>query len=155
MKSRRNPHTPLGVVGPRGRSSSEPRSPGQKAQKLRMPPPEADEDRGRLRRPPKERSPRRQLRDRRPVPRQRPWFVITKRTEVPSFFLSYVRLSRASPKADPSEDSQPTQQLEDPGHQQKTSQPRRQKSPLLARASGNAHLLGGHWHSADALGRDL
>ena len=115
LKSRRNPHTPLGVVGTRGRSSSEPRSPpGQKAQKLRMPPPEADEDKGRLRRPPKERSPRRQLRDRRPVPRQRPRFVITKRTEVPSFFLAYARLSRASPKADPSEDSQPTQQLEDP-----------------------------------------
>lgn len=63
---------------------------------------------------PKGAQPRRQLRDRRPVPRQRPRFVITKRTEVPSFFLAYARLSRASPKADPSEDSQPTQQLEDP-----------------------------------------
>lgn len=74
LKSRRNPRPPLGVVSPRGRSSSEPQSPpGQKAQKLRMLPPEADEDRGWLRRPPKERSLRRQLHDRRPVPRQQPF----------------------------------------------------------------------------------
>ena len=154
MKSRRNPRTPLGVVSPRGRSSSEPQSPpGQKAQKFRMLHPEADKDRGRLRRPPKERSPRRQLRDRRPVPRQQPCFVITKRTEVPSFFLSSVRLSRGSPKADPSEDSQPTQALQNPGHHVTTAMP--EIPPLRARASGNAHLPGGHWNSADALGRDL
>ena len=164
MKSRRNPRTPLGVVSPRGRSSSEPQSPaGQKAQKFRMLHPEADKDRGRLRRPPKERSPRRQLRDRRPVPRQQPCFVITKQTEVPSFFLSSVRLSRGSPKADPSEDSQPTQALQNPGHHADftwnpgiyVTNATPEIPPLLARASGNAHLPGGHWNSADALGRDL
>ena len=64
---------------------------------------------------------------------------------------------------DPSEDSQPTQALQNPGHHADftwnpgihVTNATPEIPPLLARASGNAHLPGGHWNSADALGRDL
>lgn len=163
LKSRRNPRTPLGVVSPRGRSSSEPQSPpGQRRGSLGCCIRSGQGQRAVAKASegaqPQATAPRQAAR-----PRQQPCFVITKRTEVPSFLLSSVRLSRASPKADPSEDSQPTQALQNPGHHADstwnpgihvtTATP--EIPPLPARASGNAHLLGGHWDNADALGRDL
>ena len=92
--------------------------------------------------PGKECGPSPQFRARRPVPRRRPWIVITTRTEAPTLLPSFpVRFPRVARKAEPTPTRRPRSPSWQYRRQQNTSQPCYRKSRLCLKEPTEARIF--------------
>lgn len=142
-REQRDPHTPwVRWALDDGRAPSLGFLPVKTAYGLRVPPPEANEDGERGRRPGKECGPSPLFRARRPVPRRRPWIVITTRTEAPTLLPSFpIRFPRVARKAEPTPTRRPHSPSGQYRRQQNTSRPCDRKSRLCLKGPTETRIF--------------